>query len=568
MTGSPLPIDPFVRALSGQYAIQREVGRGGMGVVYLAHDLKLDRDVAIKTLPPQLASDPVIRERFLREARTAAALSHPNIVPIHRADEIDGHVFFVMGYVAGPPLSQMIREGGPLRPRTAVSILRDVAEALDYAHTMGVVHRDVKAENILIDQASGRALVTDFGIARVAEAAPLTATGTVLGTVHYMSPEQVAGEGVDPRSDIYSLGVVAFFALSGRFPFESPTASAVLVAHVTRAAPSLAALAPTVPGSLAAVVDRCLAKDPADRFQSCGELVETLDRVDAMLPADDVPAPPPGDPVAISSTEAQELWHRAAELQDMTRPLAPLQRPAPDQLARRRAEPLSAGYQLDQVREAAKEAGIGEQFMRRALAEHGIGARDPGTVEVRPGIGPRKNAFLGSPTSIALEAIVPGEMLERDFEVLVDDIRRALNEPGIVSSIGRTLTWSSTERRRRVQVSVMVRDGRTAIHAGEQLRDIAGGLFGGIMGGGGGGTIGPSIAFTMGALHAPWLIAPIVLANVSVMYGIARTIFGRVSRSHREVLEQLVRRMAEHAQESVARRTVGSGGRREQKLLR
>ena len=222
------------QALDGQYEIHREVGRGGMGIVFLARDLKLERLVAIKTLPPTLAADEVIRARFLREARTAAALNHPNIVGIHRADDLKGTVFFVMGFVDGPSLAQLIRDGGPLTPRTAVSILYDVADALGYAHGAGVIHRDVKAENILIDRASSRAMVTDFGIARVAEAAPLTATGTVLGTVHYMSPEQVAGESVDRRSDVYSLGVVAFYALAGRFPFDSPTASAVLVAHVTQ----------------------------------------------------------------------------------------------------------------------------------------------------------------------------------------------------------------------------------------------------------------------------------------------------------------------------------------------
>ena len=181
-----IPPDAFAlsQALNGQYEVLREVGRGGMGIVFLARDLKLERLVAIKTLPPTLASDEVIRARFLREARTAAALGHPNIVPIHRADDIDGTVFFVMGFVDGPSLAQLVRDGGPITPRTAVSILYDVADALAYAHGAGVIHRDVKAENILLDRGSSRALVTDFGIARVAEAAPLTATGTVLGTVH------------------------------------------------------------------------------------------------------------------------------------------------------------------------------------------------------------------------------------------------------------------------------------------------------------------------------------------------------------------------------------------------
>src|SRR5690348_5611612 len=261
--------ETFARVLHGQYALEREIGQGGMGVVYLARDLKLDRPVAIKTLPPHLAGDPHIRERFLREARTAAALSHPNIVPIYRADEIDGHVFFAMGYVDGESVAEQIRAAQRLGPRVVLREMYDVALALDYAHEHGVIHRDVKAENILIARATGNALVTDFGIARLAEATPLTATGQVLGTVYYLSPEQVSGDAVDPRSDIYSLGVVGFLALSGRFPFDGKLASAVLLAHVTKSAPLLHTVSPDTPRELCDVIDRCLAKDPNERFQNC-----------------------------------------------------------------------------------------------------------------------------------------------------------------------------------------------------------------------------------------------------------------------------------------------------------
>src|SRR5437868_4835007 len=233
-----------------------------MGVVYLARDRRLDRLVAIKTLPPQLAKDESVRQRFLRETRTAGAMAHPNIVPIHGADEIDGHVFFVMGYVEGDSLATHVRANGRLDQRTVVRYLRDVAAALGHAHQRGIIHRDIKAENILIDRGSDRAMVTDFGIARFAEAAPLTATGQLLGTVYYVSPEQVSGDAVDARSDLYSLGVVGYLALSGRFPFNAELASAVLIAHVTKTAPPLHTVAPTTPRALADIVDRCLAKDP------------------------------------------------------------------------------------------------------------------------------------------------------------------------------------------------------------------------------------------------------------------------------------------------------------------
>src|SRR4051812_18817856 len=167
-----------------------------MGIVYLAHDVRWDRRVAIKTLPPHLANDPTVRERFPREARTAGALSHQNIVPIHRADEIAGHVFFVMGYVDGESMAQRIRDHQRLSPNDVQRQLHDVALALSYAHGRSVIHRDVKAENILIEGATGRAMVTDFGIARLAESTPLTSTGQLLGSVYYLSPEQISGDAV------------------------------------------------------------------------------------------------------------------------------------------------------------------------------------------------------------------------------------------------------------------------------------------------------------------------------------------------------------------------------------
>ena len=569
MTSIPVDGLALSEALKGQYEVLREVGRGGMGIVFLARDLKLERLVAIKTLPPTLAADEVIRARFLREARTAAALSHPNIVPIHRADDINGTVFFVMGFVDGPSLAQLLREGGPLTPRTAVSFLYDVADALRYAHGAGVIHRDVKAENILIDRGSSRALVTDFGIARVAEAAPLTATGTVLGTVHYMSPEQVAGDAVDPRSDVYSLGVVAFYALAGRFPFDSPTASAVLVAHVTKEAPSLATTAPSVPRGLAWLVDKCLAKDPDSRIQSCAELLTELRRVEGGLPDDDVAAPRPEPTASVSSDEAQALWQRAAQLQDMTGQMPPLrvaQRPP------LRKEPATSGYALDQVRNAAREAGIDTKFMERAMAERGLvqvpgDAPDPSSGVVREGILPGYNWWLGGHSAIAFESTVHGEMPERDFDLLVEEIRRALNDNGVVSVVGRSLNWTSADRQRKVQISVFVRDGRTNIYVGERLKDLIGAIYGGVIGGGGGGSMGPIMGITMGALEMPLLIPPLILSTVLSAFGIARYSLQRVTKSRSKVLQELTQRLADRARDSIARRAVSPGPRHDRKLL-
>jgi serine/threonine-protein kinase len=213
----PAPVDSELRThvdrvLSAQYELDREIGRGGMGIVYRAKDRRLKRQVAIKLLPPELAFRSEIRSRFLREAETAAQLSHPNIVPIYSVDEREGLVYFVMALVEGENLAQILHTRGRFAPDDTRRILHDVAEALAYAHERGVVHRDIKPDNILLDQDDGRVMVTDFGIARaVSEGADarLTATGMAIGTPAYMSPEQSLGEReVDGRSDLYSLGIV------------------------------------------------------------------------------------------------------------------------------------------------------------------------------------------------------------------------------------------------------------------------------------------------------------------------------------------------------------------------
>ena len=273
-------IDPtfiaFQEAVAGRYSLERELGRGGMGVVYLAREVRLDRRVAIKLLPPDLAAQESLRERFMREARTAARLSHPYIVPLHAVDEIGEFVFYVMAYVEGETLAQRVAARGPLPPAEATRVIREVAWALAYAHAQGVVHRDVKPANILLEKGTERAMVTDFGIARAIHSSGETAVGELLGTPEYMSPEQASGEAVDGRSDLYSLGVVGFYALTGRMPFQAPTAQALLAQHITRPAPAVASVASGIPRTLAQAVDRCLQKDPAQRFATGEALAESL----------------------------------------------------------------------------------------------------------------------------------------------------------------------------------------------------------------------------------------------------------------------------------------------------
>lgn len=232
--------------------------------------------MALKLLPADVAARPGLKERFLREARTAARLSHPNIVPIHTVDEVAGFVFFAMAYVEGGTLADRIRTRGPLSVNDAVRVLREVSWALAHAHLHGVVHRDVKPENILLEGGTGRAMVTDFGIAALAGGEGGEPPREVVGTAEFMSPEQARGGEVDGRSDLYALGCVGFYALSGRVPFSAPLAGAVLAQHLTQPPPPLLSVAPHVPANVAAAIDRCLRKEPPRRFAGAEAFAEAL----------------------------------------------------------------------------------------------------------------------------------------------------------------------------------------------------------------------------------------------------------------------------------------------------
>src|SRR3954467_8102383 len=266
------------RVYNGRYELVRHIARGGMAEVYLAHDNLLDRPVALKVLFPELSVDRSFVERFRREAQAAANLSHPNIVSVYDWGEEDGTYFIVMEYVEGRSLSQILRDEGPLSPDRAADITTDIAAALGFAHRNGVIHRDVKPGNVLISPI-GQVKVTDFGIARaVSTQENLTQTGTVMGTATYFSPEQARGEQVAPRSDVYSLGVVLYEALTGSPPFSGDNPVAVAYKHVQEAPRTPRSLNPQLPPPLEALTLKTMAKNPANRYQSSDELAADLRR--------------------------------------------------------------------------------------------------------------------------------------------------------------------------------------------------------------------------------------------------------------------------------------------------
>jgi serine/threonine-protein kinase len=287
-------LDAIRRSLGDRYSLERELGRGGMGTVYLARDLRLDRPVALKILLPEFADQSGLRDRFLRETRTAASFSHPNIVPVYAVEESDTHLAYAMGLVEGETLTQRVERAGPLATRELVRIIQDVGYALAYAHGRGVVHRDIKPDNIMLERATGRALVLDFGISRsmahvAAPASNLTRVGEVVGTPEYMSPEQASGDVVDGRSDLYSLGLVACFAATGRTAVTGDSTQKILVQQLSGQIPPIEELRPDLPPALAAAIDRCVRKDPAERFPTAEALVEEIDA--AQLAEPEIPLP-------------------------------------------------------------------------------------------------------------------------------------------------------------------------------------------------------------------------------------------------------------------------------------
>jgi hypothetical protein len=401
-TDSRSSLPPLPPGLQQDFDVIRPLGAGGMGAVWLVRDRFLDRPVALKVLIDEIVSLEQ-RERFLLEARTSARLEHPHIIDVYRADETDGTVWFTMRFVDGESLGDRIRTRGALPASEVARILREVSWGLAYAHARGVIHRDIKPDNILLDRDSGRAVLTDFGIARDvdAEARGLTIAGHVLGTVQYMSPEQASGDVVDGRSDIYALGAVGFHALTGTLLFDGP-AHSVLVAHVTRPAPRVRDVAAEVLPSLAAVIDRCLQKEPDARYPSADALATAFEEAmrDARHAEEEAADAAPG--AVITEREAQAIWQRAAQLQAAA--ALRLERGVALKPAATRddGDVTSSQFRVRDVEAAAVEAGISRQYVALALAER----------DVKTG---------------AVAAHVVSDSLDRQFTTLMGTTERAIS---------------------------------------------------------------------------------------------------------------------------------------------
>ncbi|HET7458657.1 MAG TPA: serine/threonine-protein kinase, partial [Gemmatimonadaceae bacterium] len=284
-TPTPDQLDALRRALAGQFSVERPLGAGGMGRVYLGRDATLHRPVAIKVVAPELAASVAVRERFLHEARTVARLRHPHIVAVYAAGEANGLLYFVMEYVPGDSLRDCLERDGCFDDARAAVVLRDLARALAYAHEQGIVHRDVKPENILLDRETGRAMLTDFGVARALLGAGgdgaddnRTGTGFVLGSPRYMSPEQVSGDrALDGRSDVYALGLVGYEMFAGEPAIGGTSAPGILVKQLTEKPAPLATRSARVSPAVAAVLDRALEKEPDARWPSAAAMADALD---------------------------------------------------------------------------------------------------------------------------------------------------------------------------------------------------------------------------------------------------------------------------------------------------
>lgn len=505
-------IDHVRDALGGRYAIERVLGVGGMATVYLARDLRHARDVAVKVLRRELSAA-VGSERFLREIRITAQLNHPHILPLLDSGEADDLLYYVMPYVAGGSLRAHLKRGVPAQLDIALRIAQQVAAALEHAHRHGVIHRDVKPENILLSE--GVAVVGDFGVAKaVSAAAPdqLTRTGVPVGTPGYMSPEQAAAIAeFDERTDVFGLGCVVYEMLVGEMPGLWPSDDAVRLGRFVDAAPGHRERLDGLPGRLEQTLVKALAVQPDRRFATPVQFADALTAAAA-------------GSVKLSEGQVRKILERAAELEAE----APIEEGA-----------LSIGA----IEQVAAEVGIAPELVRRAARE----LAEPATAGVvrhgEAAVRPRERHG----DRVAIERNIEGEIQESDYEALVAEIQGTLGTVGHVSVVGGRLTWSpatSGEEGRRVTVTVTTDAGRTRVRIEEQLRltDWRGILYG--ASGIAGASLGALLGLAMeGGDPSALILLPIALGTFWAMFASQHALMSNLREERTAELEGLADRL-------------------------
>jgi serine/threonine protein kinase len=529
-------------ALPERYELHTVLGRGGMATVYLAYDRKHLREVALKVLRPEIAAS-IGADRFLKEIQIVARLVHPHILTLHDSGEADGFIYYVMPCIEGGSLRQRLEKRRPLTNAgphalaelvapevdAALAIAAPVAHALSYAHRVGVLHRDIKPENILFAQ--DHAIVADFGIAKAVSSASgpnLTRTGISLGTPGYMSPEQAAGfTDVDERTDVYSLAVVVYEMLVGEIPGRWMTEESVRAGRFQDAPLKHRARLAVVGSTIEGALMRGLAVRPDQRTPTPTALIDELR----------------------GGSQAGRRRYRSDEIDEIVKRASELEA----------SSPTSTGAMtIGGVEAIAREVGISPALVRSAAASLTPPASSRDVAPVPAPVSTPLNRLIGGPTRLRYDRVVDGELAESDYLLLVDEIRRTMQNVGQVSQLGRSFAWTMSRSGpggRELEIAVTVRGGRTYIAVQENLNNLAGGIWGGIGGGMGGGGMGPILGILVGALSAPAeVIAVVVPAWLTLAYATARTSYRLSVRGRQRTLEGLADRLAGMTQELVGDR--------------
>jgi len=507
-------LDRLNTALADRFTVEREIGRGGMAVVYLAHDRKLDRRVALKVLLPELAAS-LGAERFLREIEIAAKLTHPNILPLFDCGEADGLLYYVMPYVEGGSLRLRLSEQKRLPIEAVHAITRAVAAALSHAHRQGVIHRDVKPENILFSE--GEAVVADFGIAKAVSSAGsigLTRSGFPLGTPGYMSPEQAGGRtDLDPRTDVCGLACVVYEMLIGETPGVWPVPDEVRLGRFDEIVPQHRERLDRLPGRIEQVLVKGLAMRQSERFAT------PMEFADALAAA--------AEPTKrLSDSEVRELIGRAADRQ-----------------AERPTDHEDSALSMGGVEQIAAQVGIAPARVREAAKE--IAQRPMDLPAPRSRDYPTSTFHKGR---LVVERTIPGELSESTVEMMVHEINTRLGFVGNISSVGSSLHWSGTKpgfMGRDVRISLTTASGRTEVHIEEHIELRGASIFAPGWGVAGGGLVGLGVATALGVPEGGAMAAVILPFVFSGAFLVATGLPKGMANHYRPQLEELADRLEE-----------------------